>query len=68
VSTRMSAWDSVERKGAALFKFPPHIAILALTFFVNIPLINPEVHGDGVGYYAYLRAPAPRVRRQFART
>jgi hypothetical protein len=57
VNTRISAWDSVERKGAALFKFPPHLAILALTFLVTIPLINPLVHGDGVGYYAYLRAP-----------
>jgi hypothetical protein len=31
--------------------------ILVFLFFVTLPFINPWVHGDGVGYYAYLRAP-----------
>jgi len=31
--------------------------ILILAFAATLPLINPLVHGDGVGYYAYLRAP-----------
>lgn len=31
--------------------------ILFLLFFLSLPLINPVVHGDGVGYYAYARAP-----------
>ncbi|MGA2810739.1 MAG: glycosyltransferase family 39 protein [Candidatus Acidiferrum sp.] len=30
---------------------------LLLLFLVSLPLINPWVRGDGVGYYAYLRAP-----------
>jgi hypothetical protein len=31
--------------------------ILLLLFLLSLPLINPVVHGDGVGYYAYARAP-----------
>ena len=31
-------------------------AFLAL-FLMSLPLVNPIVHGDGVGYYAYVRAP-----------
>ena len=31
--------------------------ILFLLFLCSLPLINPIVHGDGVGYYAYARAP-----------
>jgi hypothetical protein len=30
---------------------------LAVLFLCTLPLINPWVRGDGVGYYAYLRAP-----------
>jgi hypothetical protein len=30
---------------------------LTLFFLLSLPLINPYVHGDGVGYYAYVRAP-----------
>jgi len=26
-------------------------------FLCTLPLVNPIVHGDGVGYYAYVRAP-----------
>ena len=31
--------------------------ILFILFLCSFPLINPIVHGDGVGYYAYARAP-----------
>jgi hypothetical protein len=31
--------------------------ILILLFLVTLPLVNPWVRGDGVGYYAYARAP-----------
>src|SRR5262245_6689100 len=31
--------------------------ILFLLFLGSLPLVNPLIHGDGVGYYAYARAP-----------
>ncbi len=31
--------------------------MLFLLFLCSLPLVNPIVHGDGVGYYAYARAP-----------
>src|SRR5215472_13347293 len=31
--------------------------ILVILFLCTLPLVNPIVHGDGVGYYAYIRAP-----------
>ena len=31
--------------------------ILFILFLCSLPLVNPIVHGDGVGYYAYARAP-----------
>jgi len=34
-----------------------HLFILFAVFVMTLPLVNPLVHGDGVGYYAYLRAP-----------
>ncbi len=30
---------------------------LVILFVLTLPLVNPWVHGDGVGYYAYARAP-----------
>ena len=30
---------------------------LLLLFFLSLPLLNPWVRGDGVGYYAFARAP-----------
>jgi hypothetical protein len=35
-------------------KFPPRVMLLQL--FLSLPLVNPWVHGDGVGYYAFARA------------
>jgi len=39
--------------------FPPGklYRILLIIFLFSLPLVNPIVHGDGVGYYAYARAP-----------
>jgi len=31
--------------------------LLLIFFLLSLPLANPWVHGDGVGYYAYARAP-----------
>jgi hypothetical protein len=31
--------------------------LLVLFFFLSLPLLNPWVRGDGVGYYAFVRAP-----------
>jgi len=33
------------------------VRILLVLFLLSLPLVNPLVHGDGVGYYAYARAP-----------
>jgi hypothetical protein len=34
----------------------PYQRILLVLFLLSLPLVNPTVHGDGVGYYAYARA------------
>jgi len=57
VSTASSALVTEERGCASVSVTRSHLAILALTFIITLPLVNPLVHGDGVGYYAYLRAP-----------
>jgi hypothetical protein len=31
--------------------------VLLILFLVTLPLVNPWIRGDGVGYYAYARAP-----------
>src|SRR5579862_9379362 len=33
------------------------VRLLFIIFLLSLPLVNPYVHGDGVGYYAYARAP-----------
>jgi hypothetical protein len=33
-----------------------HSGILLLLFLLSLPLVNPWVRGDGVGYYAYIRS------------
>ena len=32
-------------------------ALLLFLFLLSLPFLNPWVHGDGVGYYAFARAP-----------
>jgi len=34
----------------------PYRKILIVCFILTLPIVNPTVHGDGVGYYAYARA------------
>ena len=41
-------------------------ALLAL-FLLSLPLVNPWVRGDGVGYYAYARAPLIEHNLDFTR-
>jgi hypothetical protein len=48
---------SVERRGVAVARVRLHLFLLTALFVATLPLVNPLVHGDGVGYYAYLRAP-----------
>lgn len=48
---------SVDGKAIPIFRFRSHLLVLTALFILTLPLINPLVHGDGVGYYAYLRAP-----------
>jgi len=48
---------SVERRGVAIAPVRLHLFLLTALFVATLPLVNPLVHGDGVGYYAYLRAP-----------
>ncbi len=38
-------------------RFSRHEIYLVLIFLCSLPLVNPWVRGDGVGYYAYARAP-----------
>jgi hypothetical protein len=46
-----------------LARFSRYDKILALLFALSLPLFNPWVRGDGVGYYAFGRALAicPKV-------
>lgn len=34
----------------------PYNLLLLICFLLSLPIVNPTVHGDGVGYYAYARA------------
>ncbi len=54
-----------ERNGVAFVLLRSHLFILLLVFVATLPLINPLVHGDGVGYYAYLRAPVIQHNLRF---
>ena len=37
-------------------RLPSYQRVLLIIFVVTLPLVNPWVRGDGVGYYAYVRA------------
>lgn len=39
-----------------LYNLTNYERILVVVFLLSLPLCNPWVHGDGVGYYAYARA------------
>ena len=32
------------------------VCALSILFLLSLPLVNPYVHGDGVGYYAYAQS------------
>jgi len=58
-SGRRALIDSTEkssRPASRPFRRRPEFWI-GILFLCSLPLINPWVRGDGVGYYAYLRAP-----------
>jgi len=42
---------------AAVTSLKPYYWAFTVIFLFSGPLINPWVRGDGVGYYAYVRAP-----------
>jgi hypothetical protein len=44
------------RSGSFSKRELPYIKILFVCFLLTLPVVNPTVHGDGVGYYAYARA------------
>lgn len=46
--------DRANQGVSGLRRFPPRILLLLL--LISLPLVNPWVRGDGVGYYAFARA------------
>jgi hypothetical protein len=46
----------LNRSGSFSKRELPYIKILFVCFLLTLPIVNPTVHGDGVGYYAYARA------------
>ena len=48
-----SAMKVISRNRAMILTYP---TVLSLVFLLTLPLVNPWVRGDGVGYYAYIRA------------
>jgi hypothetical protein len=47
---------SVKESKKHLFRFTKYERVLILLFLITLPLSNPWVRGDGVGYYAFGRA------------
>jgi hypothetical protein len=46
--------NDTRESGAVHVKFPPRVLLIVL--LVSLPLLNPWVRGDGVGYYGFARA------------
>lgn len=57
----MSAW------GECLRRFTIYDKVLILVFVLSLPLSNPWVRGDGVGYYAFARTLLIEHRLDFRR-
>jgi hypothetical protein len=58
VATQVTSQTGTSRSAAKLLLFRgSYQRSLFLLFLLSLPLVNPIVHGDGVGYYAYARAP-----------
>jgi hypothetical protein len=53
---------SIVKLGSLHWTFPRGLFLL---FLLSMPLVNPIVHGDGVGYYAYARAALIQHNLQF---
>jgi hypothetical protein len=53
--------------GTRLRRFTKYEALLALLFLLTLPLSNPWVRGDGVGYYAFARSLLIEHRLDFTR-
>jgi hypothetical protein len=49
--------DQQDLSPAPLHRSPNAERLLLLLFLCSLPLLNPWVRGDGVGYYAFARAP-----------
>jgi hypothetical protein len=50
-----------------LRRFTKYEALLAITFLLTLPLSNPWVRGDGVGYYAFARSMLIEHRLDFTK-
>jgi len=50
-----------------LFKLTKYEKVLVALFVITLPLINPWVRGDGVGYYAFARSMLIEHRLDFAK-
>jgi len=53
-SCRLEAFELIAEPQTQTRKYE---RVLFLLFLLTLPLMNPWVRGDGVGYYAYARAP-----------
>src|SRR5271168_2070116 len=58
-----AGWGS----GTRLRRFTKYEALLALLFLLTLPLSNPWVRGDGVGYYAFARSLLIEHRLDFTK-
>jgi hypothetical protein len=58
---------SLKRKWRRLFRLAKYEALLVFLFVLTLPLINPWVRGDGVGYYAFARSMLIEHRLDFTK-
>lgn len=66
-STAASISESSREQGARVrFRLGRYERWLVVIFLLSLPFVNPWVHGDGVGYYAYARALLIEHRLDFA--
>jgi hypothetical protein len=56
--------SDARESSTAHVKFLPRVLLILL--LVSLPLLNPWVRGDGVGYYAFARAPLIQHNLDFA--
>ena len=57
ISTGTSFVDQQDLSPSFLGRSRKAERLLFLLFLISLPFLNPWVRGDGVGYYAYVRAP-----------